>query len=129
MSEYSWEERLRAAGLRVTRPRLLVAETLSALGSHHSADEVLEHLESAGKPLPRASVYNVLEALTKSGIASLVMRGPGRSLYELTDHFSCTSCEALVNIPRRKVGRPDHPKVADVTQTAVVYRGLCADCA
>ena len=133
MPELSWEERLRAAGLRVTRPRLLVAETLSILGSHHSADEVLEHLDERGTPLPRASIYNVLDALTASGIAALVMRGPGRSLYELArdchDHFSCTRCDALLDVPAHRSGLLDHPKVADVTQVAVVYRGVCVDCA
>lgn len=111
---------------------MLVADTLDT-GGHLSADQVLEHLHAAGTPLPRASVYNVLEALARAGIASLVPHGPGRALYELStgdhDHFACTSCDTLLDLPRRRIRPPAHPDVADVTQIAVVYRGVCAACA
>ena len=132
MPENCWEHRLRAAGLRVTRPRMLVADTLTT-GSHLSADQVLQHLSEAGTPLPRASVYNVLDAFVRAGVTSIVHRGPGQALYELADadhdHFTCSTCDALLEVPRRRIRPPVHPGVADVTQIAVVYRGLCTHCA
>lgn len=130
----TWESSLRAAGLRVTRPRLLVASALAEMGGHHSADDILEHLERAGTPLPRASVYNVVEALVAADIATEAFHGPGRALYEITDephdHFVCTTCDEVIDVPRTgHVGVPTHPAAAVVSDVAVIYRGLCPACA
>jgi Fe2+ or Zn2+ uptake regulation protein len=128
----TWSDALRAAGLRVTRPRIVVAEALAELGDHHSADEILEHLQRSGHSLPRASVYNVLDALVAAGIAVPAYHGPGRALYELSaeahDHFYCTACDSVSDVDR--VGGLAEPAQAAVlTEVAVVYRGVCAACA
>jgi Fur family ferric uptake transcriptional regulator len=133
----SWSDALRSAGLRVTRPRLTVADALAELGGHHSADEILEHLEAAGRPLPRASVYNVLDALVAAGIAVPAYHGPGRALYELRgedhDHFYCTACDTISDVDRTTCltdhGRAEPAQAAVLTDVAVVYRGLCGACA
>lgn len=130
----SWSDSLRAAGLRVTRPRLAVAEALRDLGGHHSADEILEHLVMLGRPLPRASVYNVLDALVTAGIAVPAYHGPGRALFEIRgddhDHFVCTRCDAVVNVAPEQDLRDATPlSSAVVDEVAVVYRGVCPDCA
>lgn len=133
----SWSDALRSAGLRVTRPRLTVAAALERLGGHHSADEILEHLEATGNPLPRASVYNVLDALVDAGIAVPALHGPGRALYELRsedhDHFYCTECDSISNVDRTECltedNRSEPEQAAVLTDVAVVYRGICAVCA
>ncbi len=131
----SWSDALRSAGLRVTRPRITVADALAELGGHHSADEILEHLEDSGRPLPRASVYNVLDALVDAGIAVPAYHGPGRALYELRgedhDPFYCTSCDSLTDVDRTACHPGDHrpAPAAVLTDVAVVYRGLCGACA
>ena len=133
----TWTDALRSAGLRVTRPRLTVAEALAELGGHHSADEILEHLEASGTPLPRASVYNVLDALVDAGIAVPALPGPGRALYELRgeehDHFYCTECDAVSNVVLTEClaedNRSEPEQAAVLTDVAVVYRGICAICA
>ncbi len=132
MPDHLWDDLLRAAGLRATRPRRLVAHALAELGGHCAADEVLDHLHAAGTPLPRASVYNSLDALVEAGIARPAFHGPGRALYEIADedhdHFVCTRCDEILDIPRRgSVPRPPAPLV--VLETAVLHRGLCPACA
>jgi hypothetical protein len=70
--------RLRAAGLRATKPRVLVYEALRANGGHRSADDVAALLSQGGSPLPRASIYNVLADLTAAGLLMCADVGPGR---------------------------------------------------
>lgn len=133
----TWTDALRSAGLRVTRPRLTVAEALAELGGHHSADEILDHLEGTDRALPRASVYNVLDALVDAGIAVPAYHGPGRALYELStephDHFYCTTCDTVIDVDRTEClrnGAASEPiRGAVLTDVAVVYRGVCAACA
>lgn len=56
-------DRLRQAGLKTTRPRLLVLSLLQELGGHRSIDDLIRGLKARGTPLPRASVYNVIAVL------------------------------------------------------------------
>ena len=68
--------RLRATGLRATRPRLLVLEVLQETGPHLSTDELVEALDARGTPLPRGSVYNVVGALATHGLMMVTNIGP-----------------------------------------------------
>ena len=74
---------LRAAGLRVTRPRLAVHRGLARLGGHRTADEVATALVRAGDVLPRTSVYNALEALRMAGVVMQAGAGAGAALSEV----------------------------------------------
>ena len=61
-------KRLRAVGLRATRPRRLVLALLEELGGHRSVDELAARLQDQGTPLPRPSIYNIVEALVAAGL-------------------------------------------------------------
>src|ERR1700744_5002827 len=93
-------DRLRAAGLRATRPRIEVAETLRQLGGHRTADEVHARLPGA---LPRTSVYNALAPLAAPGIVLRADVGPGAVVYEVAErwhhHFVCRSCGGVTDVP------------------------------
>ncbi|MHC4732656.1 MAG: transcriptional repressor [Planctomycetota bacterium] len=58
-SEEGALSRLREAGLRVTRPRLLVYGVLREVGGHRSVDDLVHLLNERGHQVPRMSVYNV----------------------------------------------------------------------
>ena len=127
--------RLRAAGLKATRPRLLVLEVLREMGPHLSTDELVEALDARGTPLPRGSVYNVVGALAAHGLMMVTDIGPGRALYELAErwhhHFVCRACgliedvECVVGLkPCLDPGQVD----GDVDEAQVIFRGTCAGC-
>ncbi len=126
---------LRAAGLRVTRPRLAVHRMLARLGGHRSADEVAAALEGAGASLPRTSVYNALDALRTAGVVTQASTGTGTALYEAATewhhHFVCRSCQAIIDVPCgvevKPCMRPELPG-AQVDEAEVIYRGVCARC-
>ena len=127
--------RLRAAGLRATRPRVHVLATLDGLGGHPTADDLADALRAAGLPIARASLYHVLASLVAAGVASSADAGPGPTRYEASGgwhhHLVCRSCGAVVDIPctreRHPCLEPDLPGI-EVEEALVTYRGRCAAC-
>lgn len=130
----STDERLRTAGLRATRPRKLVLELLDGLPGHHSADDIADGLAARATPLPRASVYNVLDALSTGGLIMVADAGPGRTLFEASGrwhhHFVCRSCGEVRDVECVGDAKPClHAEIdADVDEAQVIFRGRCRGC-
>jgi Fe2+ or Zn2+ uptake regulation protein len=127
--------RLRAAGLAVTRPRVMVLDCLGDQEGHLAVDDIADLLRGAGSELPRASIYNVVRDLVAAGLVMQADVGPGRALYEVADtwhhHFVCRACGRVVDVPcteGRKpcldVGLPG----LEVDEAQVIFRGLCPTC-
>nr|BFF00743.1 fur family transcriptional regulator FurA3 [Streptoalloteichus tenebrarius] len=128
-------ERMQEAGLRATAPRLAVAEALREMGGHRTADDVHAHLVRAGTRIPRASVYNVLAALTGAGICTVADIGHGPAVYELDrgwhHHFVCRSCGRVFDVDCLVGASPcltAGDSVGVIEQAQVIFRGVCADC-
>jgi Fe2+ or Zn2+ uptake regulation protein len=135
--ETAARDRLRGAGMRVTRPRLAVAAALDALGGHRTADEVHEYLvgESEVDVLPRTSVYNALAALCAAGVAMPADVGPGAAAFELATgrhhHFVCRSCGVVQDVECIIGAKPCLTPVGEfgtVDEAQVIFRGLCSHC-
>jgi len=135
-------ERLRRVGLRATRPRRAVLEGLVAQGGHRTADELVAGLASAGAPVPRSTVFAVLDDLVAVGVVRRAAVGAGPIRYELATaphhHLVCAGCGAIVDVPGPPVGAAGVgdpagsgavPPGAVVDVVEVVYRGWCPDCA
>jgi Fe2+ or Zn2+ uptake regulation protein len=133
--EAELERALHAAGMRSTRPRVLVLRFLREHGGHHSADEITEALTAVDAQLLRGSVYHVLNKLVAHGLVFLADVGPGRALYESSTawhhHFVCRLCEAVFDVPCVVGHKPcldaDLPG-AQIDEAQVIYRGRCAAC-
>lgn len=129
-------DRLRAAGLRATAPRLAVLGELAGSPGHHGADEIADRIEARGMRIARASVYNVLDDLVRFELVMLADAGPGRALYEAREtdhhHFVCRRCGSVQDVPCVVGDRPclevAIPGVV-VDQAQVIFRGVCAECA
>lgn len=128
-------EALRAAGLRVTRPRLLVLGFLREIGGHRSVEEIRAALRTRGVDLPRASLYNVVTDLARGRLAMVTDVGPGRALYESSQrwhhHFVCRTCGAIADVPcvvgRRPCLTAGAP-LGEVEEAQVTFRGRCQAC-
>lgn len=127
---------VRAAGLRVTRPRRAVCEVVAR---HHA-----EHLTAAaivdrvGGDADQSTVYRTLEALEDAGVLTHTHFGHGPLVYHLVDdtphhHVVCEGCGRVEAIT---------PDILDEVVTAIVEKtgfqvdpthlaiaGRCPDCA
>lgn len=128
-------QRVRATGLRATRPRVLILELLDRHRGHSSADEIADELDAGGTALPRATVYNVLSDLSAHSLVMTADAGPGRALYEVADHqhhhFVCRRCGSITDVDCAVEDRPCLDATvpgAVVDEAQVIYRGLCAEC-
>lgn len=132
---YTLDDRLRRAGLKATKPRLLVLRLLQELGGHRSIDELLKELRARNTPLPRASVYNVISTLVSRGLIMLADAGPGPALYEVSltwhHHFVCINCGRIIDIPcvvgEKPCLLPDWLP-GTIEETQIIFRGRCSDC-
>jgi Fe2+ or Zn2+ uptake regulation protein len=127
--------RLQDAGLRATRPRILVAEALRRMGGHRTADEVHAQLARDAVALPRTSVYNSLAVLAEVGVALRADVGPGAVVYEVADdwhhHFVCRRCGEIADVPC-VVGESPCLSAGEefgrVEEAQVIFRGVCTRC-
>lgn len=127
-------ERLRRAGLRVTLQRRAIWEAFVTSGFQHlTADEVLHVARESLPELSRATVYNTLTDLVRTGILHTIP-GPGAARYDpdpdLTHHhFRCLDCDRLFD-----VDLTGHEDVALTTpsfqavRVKLLVEGYCPDC-
>ncbi|MEV4198267.1 Fur family transcriptional regulator [Micromonospora globbae] len=128
---------LRAASLRVTRPRLAV---LAALHDHPHVDtEAVIALVRADLPtVSHQAVYDVLRALVDAGLVRRIQPARATARYEARvgdnhHHVVCRSCGAIADVDCAVGHAPcltasdDHGYV--IEEAEVVYWGTCPDCA
>ncbi len=128
---------MRAASLRVTRPRLAV---LSALRSHPHVDThtVIELVRAELPATSQQTIYDVLEAFAGAGLVRRIQPAGTTARYELRvgdnhHHAVCRGCGAIADVECVVGHAPcltasdDHGFVID--EAEVVYWGTCSDCA
>jgi len=128
--------RLQVAGLRATRPRIAVYDTLRQVGGHRSVDELVGLLAARGLRIPRMSVYNVIADLMRAGLVMCADVGPGCALYEAYEtwhhHFVCRACGKIDDVPCLPASKPclePPPTLRGVIDEAqVIFRGTCEQC-
>ncbi|MEX0710435.1 MAG: Fur family transcriptional regulator [Chloroflexota bacterium] len=130
-------DRLAAAGERVTRQRLLVADALAAAGRQLTADELYGRLRTQMPAIGRATVFRSLETLVEAGVARrLELDGHVYAyvacLPEHHHHLSCTSCGRVEEIAELYV-RPVAERVArdmgfEIDDARLDFYGRCATC-
>ena len=134
-------ERLRASGLRVTRPRLAVLEVLQDARAGHEHLPVAEVVSRARERLATLSTqaaYDCLEALAAAGLARRIEPAGHPSRYEARvgdnhHHLVCRACGHTVDVDC-VVGSPAclTPSTTAgfvVDEAEVVFWGLCPACA
>lgn len=96
-------ERIVARGRRLTRQRMIVAESLAQARRALSAQELHERLRPHHPRLGLATVYRALEAQVESGMAQRLERPGHVYAYvacspEHHHHLVCTTCQRVQDV-------------------------------
>jgi Fur family ferric uptake transcriptional regulator len=129
-------EALRAAGLRVTGPRVAVLRALQA-HPHADTDTLAEAARAELGTVSTQAVYDVLRALTDAGLARRIEPAGSPARFEVRvgdnhHHVVCRRCGAITDVDCAVGERPcltpsgAHGFVID--EAEVTYWGLCPDC-
>jgi len=138
MSEENQE--LRAAGLKVTVPRLKILQLLEHSEVRHlAAEDVYKMLLDSGDDVGLATVYRVLTQFESAGLVQRHHFEGGRSVFELTrnelehhDHIVCVKCGLVVEFFDEVIEKRQHDiaeeKGFEVTEHSHYIYGLCPSC-
>jgi Fur family ferric uptake transcriptional regulator len=130
-------ERLSAAGERVTRQRLIVADALSRAGRQLTAGELYEHVRDLEPSLGRATVFRTLELLVDAGVARRLELAGHVYAYVACEpthhhHLSCSSCGRVEEIPEswvRSIARRASRQLDfEIDDARLDFYGRCAEC-
>jgi Fur family ferric uptake transcriptional regulator len=128
---------LRAAGLRVTAPRLAVLAAIPT-GQHLDADTITHAVRAHLGRVSTQAVYDVLHALTTAGLLRRIeLPGQPAARYErrVADnhhHLVCRSCGDVTDVDCAIGHAPCLIPSADggyaIDEAEVVYWGICPAC-
>jgi Fur family transcriptional regulator, stress-responsive regulator len=127
---------LRAADLRVTRPRTAV---LTAVHEHPHADtdSIIRAVRAELGEVSHQAVYDVLRALTTAGLVRRIQPSGSVARYESRvgdnhHHVVCRSCEAIADVDCAVSSTPcltaSHDHGYSIDEAEVTYWGLCPTC-
>ena len=123
--------RLRDAGLRPTRQRLMLGSLLwEREDDHHvTAESLHQQAQQADMSVSLATVYNTLHQFTDAGLLREVVIDAGKSYFDTNTlphhHFLCEATGELVDIPADKVdisAIPTPPEGSEISGVDVVIR-------
>jgi Fe2+/Zn2+ uptake regulation proteins len=129
-------DRLAAAGLRVTAPRVAVLDAI-APGEHLDADTVARRVRDRIGSVSTQAVYDVLRALTTAGMLRRIEPAGSPARYEnrVADnhhHLVCRSCGMVTDVDCATGATPclTPSDLAGfvVDEAEVTFWGLCRRC-
>ncbi|GIH12545.1 Fur family transcriptional regulator [Rugosimonospora africana] len=130
------EDRLRSRGLRVTRPRLAVLEILGQ-GGHLEVDEIIQRVRTDHTAVSVQTVYDVLGALARAGLARRIEPAGSPARYEARTgdnhhHIVCRGCGEIADVDCA-VGEapcldPSSAHGFELDEAEVTFWGLCPTC-
>ena len=135
MQAGKYEQLLRSADLRVTRPRVAVLAAVHAR-PHVDTDTIIDAVR-ADIEVSHQAVYDVLRALTAAGLVRRIQPPGSVARYESRvgdnhHHVVCRECGTIADVDCA-VGETPCLTASDdqgfvIDEAEVVYWGLCPDC-
>lgn len=130
-------DELHRADLRVTSARLGILDALEHADIPLDVAAIMSHLRSRKITADEATVFRVLAAFTKKGIAKPIQFNEGKQRFEYADkpshhHFICRSCGNVLDVSGCTVD--SWQKTLERTQGITIERhsleffGLCGRC-
>ena len=131
-----FEQMLRKAALRVTRPRLAVLDAVH-VNPHVDTDAIIVAVHQLSPDVSRQAVYNSLHTLADVGLVRRIQPAGSVARYESRvgdnhHHMVCRSCNVIVDVDCAMGEAPCLTPADDagfrIDEAEVTYWGLCADC-
>jgi Fur family ferric uptake transcriptional regulator len=132
-----FEQMLRGAALRVTRPRLAVLGAVHAL-SHGDTESIIAAVRRDLPQVSHQAVYDSLHALTANGLLRRIQPSGSVARYESRvgdnhHHVVCRSCGVIADVDCAVAERPcltaSDDRGYSIDEAEVIYWGLCPNCA
>jgi len=130
------DDRLRAAGLRVTRPRLAVLAEVAS-HPHASVETITAGARRRLGTLSKQAVYDVVHVLSGAGLLRRIEPAGSPARFELAtgdnhQHLVCRACYEIVDVECATGEAPflktDHDAGYLIDEAEVTYWGLCPRC-
>jgi Fur family transcriptional regulator, peroxide stress response regulator len=130
-------ERLRAAGLKATGPRVAILDAVERNCHHPSAEDIYQELVESHPTLSLSTVYGTLNAFARAGLVRKLSEVDGRlrvdGARKSHDHAFCRMCGAIFDIAPDPENVPTPPAELPgglvVLDMRVEYDVICAECA
>ncbi|HKL76918.1 MAG TPA: ferric iron uptake transcriptional regulator [Gammaproteobacteria bacterium] len=131
-------DELKQAGLKATRPRLMILQLLEDAEERHlTAEGVYRSLLDAGEEVGLATVYRVLTQFEQAGLVKRHHFDGERAFFELDenkhhDHMVCMRCGKVEEFVNDEIERLQREVAAEhdfkLTDHRMELYGLCANC-
>jgi len=124
----------REHGLKVTPQRMMIFRIMAGDSGHVTADAVYTRARTEMQTISVKTVYETLHSLADLGQIRALDLGMGSMVFDRLvaphDHLLCTSCGKTEDV-RFELVRPreDDCHGFAISETQVVARGLCPECA
>ncbi|MBM7789353.1 Fur family transcriptional regulator [Tenggerimyces flavus] len=131
-----FEQLLRQASLRVTRPRVAVLHAVHEL-SHADTDSIIDAVRQQLPKVSHQAVYDSLHRLTAAGLVRCIQPSGSVARYESRvgdnhHHVVCRSCGAIADVDCAIGDAPCLTASDDsgfaIDEAEVIYWGLCPTC-
>lgn len=136
MSASEHAERLRAAGLKATGPRVAILDAVQRNCNHPSAENIYQELAESHPSLSLSTVYGTLSSFVKAGLVRKLSEVDGRLRVDGAkpphDHAICRMCGAIFDVEPALDSTPPPPSELPggltVLEVRVEYDVLCVTC-
>ena len=110
------KEKLRHAGLRPTKQRMIVADILlNGFNRHFTAENLQDEINSSGNSMSIATVYNCLKKFKNCGLIKQVETSKDTAIFDTnTDyhhHFLNEETGELIDIENEKISLHKLPEI------------------
>lgn len=132
------QKHLKAAGLKITAPRIRILDLLTTSGDKHlSAEDIYHQLYKTDYDISLATIYRVLTQFEAAGLVIRHNFEAGHSVFELNpgdhhDHLVCIKCRKVVEFQDEVI----EARQEEITEKfgfimkdhALTIYGICRDC-
>lgn len=121
---------LSEAGIRPSAQRIAILRYLTTHFTHPTVDDIYKELIQDYPTISRTTIYNTLRLLVGSGKILALGIDPANQRYDAAihdhGHFMCNNCGSIIDIEIEQW--PQIPIDTKVSQTQLLYHGICREC-